>query len=186
MRKQAIVALALFVPVVIGGAALWVNAEPATAADEIPEAELAADFHTWTEQDPAYEGGRSGCRRCHLQNYRAWERTPHASALETLPEESRGDANCLKCHTTGLGEPGGFTSAADTPNLGGVGCESCHGPGSLYKDKEIMESREASVAAGLKIPDEQTCLGCHNSESPTFPGSFNFEEMKETGVHPIG
>jgi hypothetical protein len=151
-----------------------------------PEAEVVADFHTWKAQDPAYEGGRSGCRRCHLKQYRSWERTPHAKAYETLPEESRGDANCVKCHTTGYGKSTGFTSIADTPTLVGVGCEVCHGPGSLYKDKEVMESRDASVAAGLLIPDESTCTACHNSESPSFPGSFNFEEMKAEGVHDIG
>jgi hypothetical protein len=178
--------LFLLVPVGIAGAALWVNADPATASYEVPTGEVVADFHTWTAQDPAYEGGRSACRRCHLQEYRGWERTPHADALETLPEDSATDANCLKCHTTGYGQPSGFTSVADTPNLAGVGCESCHGPGSLYKEKEVMESREASVAAGLNIPDEQTCVACHNSESPTFPGSFDFEEMKARGVHATG
>ena len=186
MRRSTIVALALLVPMGIAAAALWVNAAPATAPDGQPEAELVAGFHTWTAQDPAYEGGRSGCRRCHLQEYRAWERTPHANALETLPEESRTDANCVKCHTTGYGQPTGFTNIADTPDLAGIGCEGCHGPGSLYKEKEVMESRDAAVAAGLRIPNEQTCLGCHNSESPTFPGSFNYEEMKAAGVHPTG
>ncbi len=185
MRKPAIVALVLAVPVVFAGAALWVNAAPVSLPGEQP-AELVAGFHTWTEQDPAYEGGRTGCRRCHLQEYRSWERTPHADALETLPEESRGDANCVKCHTTGYGEPTGFTSVADTPNLAGVGCEACHGPGSLYKEKEVMESLDAAVAAGLNIPDEQTCVSCHNSESPTFPGEFNYEEMKARGVHETG
>jgi hypothetical protein len=181
VRKQALVALSLVVPMLIAGAVIWANAEPATPI----EGDTVA-FHTWTEQDPAYEGGRAACRRCHLAEYRSWERTPHATAFETLPEESRGDANCVKCHTTGYGEATGFTSIADTPELAGVGCEACHGPGSLYKDREVMESREASVAAGLNIPDEATCTACHNSESPTFPGSFNFEEMKAAGVHEIG
>lgn len=180
MRKQALAAMALLVPMVIAGAALWVNAEPV----DQPDGELVA-FHTWAPQDPAYEGGRSGCRRCHLREYRSWEGTPHANSLETLPEESRGDANCVKCHVTGYGDPTGFTSVADTPELAMVGCEACHGPGSLYKDREIMESREASIAAGLTLPDESTCTRCHNSESPTFPGSFDFEAMKEAGVHEI-
>jgi hypothetical protein len=171
----------LLVPMVIAGAILWADTAPAAGL----EADAAA-FHTWSEQDPAYEGGRTACRRCHLAEFRSWERTPHANALETLPEESRGAANCVKCHTTGFGQPTGFTSMADTPQLANVGCEACHGPGSLYKDQEVMESRETSVAAGLVIPNEATCTGCHNSESPTFPGSFNFEEMKAAGVHEIG
>jgi hypothetical protein len=181
VKKQAFAALLLIVPIMVAGAVIWVDAEPITTMEADPVA-----FHTWNAQDAAYEGGRTGCRRCHLREYRSWEKTPHADAFEKLPEESHGDANCVKCHTTGAGLPGGFTNMADTPNLAGVGCESCHGPGSLYKDKEIMESRDTAVAAGLNIPDESTCLGCHNSESPTFPGSFNFEEMKAAGVHDIG
>ena len=169
----------------MAGAALWVNAEPFAEMTAVGVAANATEFHTWTELDPAYEGGRSGCRRCHLKQYRSWEKTPHADAFEILPEESREDPACLKCHTTGYGETSGFTSIADTAALKGVGCEVCHGPGSIYKDKDIMESRDDSIAAGLRIPNEQTCLGCHNSESPEFPGSFDFEEMKAAGVHEI-
>lgn len=142
--------------------------------------------HASLAQDPAYEGGRTACRRCHLGQFRSWQRTPHANAFETLPEENRSDPNCVRCHVTGLGQPGGFTSIDETPNLANVTCEACHGPGSLYKEEEIMEDRDAAMAAGLLIPDEQTCRSCHNEESPTFPGSFDFEAMKAEGVHEIG
>jgi hypothetical protein len=37
------------------------------------------------------------------------------------------DAECLSCHTTGYGQPGGFVSVAETPKLVGVQCEVCHG-----------------------------------------------------------
>jgi len=186
LKRQILVAVALVFPLLILGAAVLVTADPVEAPGAAPEAEAVADFHTWDSQDPAYEGGRTACRRCHLGQYRSWERTPHANALETLPEDNRTDPACVKCHVTGYDKPGGFTSIEDTPNLAGVGCEVCHGPGSLYKEKEIMEDHDASVAAGLMIPDEQTCLACHNSESPNFPGSFNYEEMKASGVHEIG
>jgi hypothetical protein len=102
-----------------------------------------------------------------------------------LPEESRTDPACVKCHVTGYEEEGGFTSIAATPQLAGVGCEVCHGPGSVYKDEDTMKDRDASIAAGLLIPNEQTCLGCHNSESPNFPGTFDFEAAKADGVHEI-
>ncbi len=48
-----------------------------------------------------------------------------------------------------------------------------------------MKDRDASVAAGLRLPDESTCRGCHNENSPTFSGEFDFAEMKEKGVHEI-
>jgi len=31
-----------------------------------------------------------------------------------------------------------------------------------------MADRDASIAKGMKIPAEEECLGCHNSESPTW------------------
>ena len=146
------------------------------------DADFAAAHEAWL-QAPAYEGGRTACRRCHLREYRSWQRTPHANAYETLPEENRSDPDCVKCHVTGYGDDSGFKSLEETPNLAGVTCEVCHGPGTVYKDEDTMKSRDASVAAGLLLPDEQTCLGCHNSESPNFPGEFNFEEMKAAGLH---
>ena len=159
----------------------WPTAEATTPASDPV---LAA--HSSMPQDHAFEGGRTACRRCHIKQYRSWEATPHAKALESLPEESQSDPACLKCHTTGYGASTGFTSVADTPNLANVTCESCHGAGADYKDKATMEDREAAVAAGLVIPNEATCTGCHNSESPTFPGSFDYEAAKAAGVHEIG
>lgn len=168
--------LALGVP---AGAA----APPATAPET--SGGTLAETHAGLPQGPVYEGGRSACRRCHLREYRSWEDTPHAHAIETLPENERSNPECLRCHTTGYDEPSGFQGLEETPELAHVGCEACHGPGSLYKDREIMEDREASIANGLVIPDEQTCRSCHNEESPTFPGSFDYEEMRERGVHEI-
>jgi len=183
VKKQELAGALLVGALLIVGAAVLLGTD--TAAAPTVDGNLGTvAFHSLNEQDPGYVGGRSGCRTCHLREYRAWDRTPHANALEALPEESREDPACLKCHTTGYGTDSGFTSVADTPALAGVGCESCHGPGSVYRDEDIMKSQDAAVAAGLHIPTEATCLGCHNDESPTFPGTFNFEEMKEKGVHP--
>jgi formate-dependent nitrite reductase cytochrome c552 subunit len=66
----------------------------------------------------------------------------------------------------------------------GVQCESCHGPGSLYKKKKTMADHDASVAAGMWEPTKETCTGCHNEESPSFAG-FNYEESLKKIAHPI-
>lgn len=135
-------------------------------------------------QEHSYLNGRDGCRKCHLKQYRSWEATPHATAHDKLEGDDANNPECLQCHTTGMGKPGGFVSRAETPKLLGVQCEACHGPGSDYSDKELMKDRDASVAAGLVIPDAATCQGCHNERSPQFKG-FDFEEYKAKGVHEI-
>ena len=194
--KRRSITWALFVLVAlatsIGLAFAWESGDrteralhPDLAFADTPSSSVVA-AHSPSIQEAVYEGGRTACRRCHLAQFRSWQRTPHAGAFETLPEENRGDPNCVRCHVTGLGQPGGFTSIEETPNLANVTCEACHGPGSLYRDEDIMQDRDAAIAAGLRIPDEQTCLSCHNDESPTFPGSFDYEAMKAAGVHDIG
>lgn len=172
--KRLVVVLAVVVAVTVP---LYLGfAMPVAAEEPAVVAHAAA-------ADGEYTGAKAGCRKCHLKQYRSWEKTPHAKTLEALPEDERSNPECLRCHTTGFGEPTGFTSVDATPELAFVGCEQCHGPGSGYRDKEIMQDHEASAAAGLRIPDEQTCLGCHNDESPQFSGSFDYEEMKAMGLH---
>ena len=136
-------------------------------------------------QDASFVGHKAGCRKCHLKEHRSWSKTPHAKALETLEGDDASNPECLECHTTGYGKPTGFTSTDETPELAGVTCEACHGAGGAYNDKELMKDHDASLAAGLMIPDETTCLGCHNERSPDLSGSFDFETMKEKGVHDI-
>lgn len=179
-----------WVPVVtvvflVTGAMAWgavASEDPVAEGDAVAEtsaAHAALDGH-----HREYVGAKDGCRRCHFKEYRSWQKTPHATSLETLPEDKRTDEACVKCHVTGFGEPTGFTSVDETPDLAHVGCEACHGPGSLYKDKDVMKDREKAISMGMVLPDEETCRGCHNEQSPTFEG-FDFETAVEEGVHEI-
>jgi len=111
---------------------------------------------------------------------------------------------CIKCHTTGFGDGGyevmgdDFWNPADDDRAGkkavkrmsglqAVGCESCHGPGSKYKSKKVKEGIIAGeidpASVGLLEITEETCIACHNDESPTFEG-FNFEERAAEIAHP--
>jgi len=83
------------------------------------------------------------------------------------------DKKCLPCHTVGFDERGGFESMESTPEMANVGCESCHGPGSIYrvihkeKDESFtrLEVKEAGQIYGSE--DEQVCRKCHDhKDSP--------------------
>ncbi len=110
------------------------------------------------------------------------------------------DEKCIKCHVTGYGKPGGYVipdlndkkAVRLAKRLAGVGCESCHGPGSAYVKlhTEIMKSKrkykvEEMYAAGMQKIGKETCLACHNEESPTVqPGeSFDYEKKKDEDRH---
>lgn len=158
--------------------------------------------------EPQYVGAKK-CRTCHKKEligdqWSAWEKGKHSKAFETLKSDKaleiakeKGLAKppsespeCLKCHVTGYGEDASkFAGGKVLPNSEGIGCESCHGPGSLYKKKKTMADHDKSVAAGMweASKDEKICLGCHNDKSPTFDAAagFNFEERKEKIAHKI-
>lgn len=81
--------------------------------------------------------GSEACKKCHKREYQIWKDSPHARAYEALAQAQRPalrqfDGECVVCHTTGFGHPGGFTGEQTTPQLLENGCENCHGPGSLH------------------------------------------------------
>lgn len=100
--------------------------------------------------------GPETCKACHPASYAAWRDSPHARALESLPERSRGDRRCLSCHAP----------AADA-GLAGVGCEACHGAGRAYAARYVMRDAELARALGLAVPGEKACLACHGESTPS-------------------
>lgn len=131
--------------------------------------------------------GVKKCKACHIKQYKSWAKTSMATSFESLKpgvkaaEKKKAgidpdrdythDANCLECHTTGFGKPGGFKSIEETPKLANVQCESCHGPGGNYREimKKNKEYKLADIkSVGFIIPseDEQGCLTCHGERSP--------------------
>ncbi len=148
--------------------------------------------------------GVKTCGMCHKkesvgQQLIIWQNSKHAQAYKTLQTEEADKIakekgfttkavetpECLKCHTSGYG--------TDASLIGkkfkiedGVQCETCHGPGSDYKSKKVMQDRTVSVAKGLILYDnpEELCVKCHNEESPVYKG-FNFEDRWEKIKHSI-
>lgn len=155
---------------------------------------------------PAYIGVEA-CGKCHKRETTGnqlgqWHQSKHANAFATLgtPEakkiaaakgiaDPQKDGKCLKCHVTAYGVDAALIVKGATPEEKGfvaeegVQCESCHGPGSLYKSRKTMKDKTAAVAAGLIIPDEKLCKTCHNPESPSYK-EFNFAEAKKKIEHP--
>ena len=125
--------------------------------------------------------GAKKCKICHKKDgiFESWLATKHATAWDSLSAEDQAKDELEAFYTTGT------TAKGDL--LTGVQCEACHGPGSDYKKKKIMEDREAAVAAGLLIPDQETCTRCHNEKAPaklaTTAEEFDFAKMKEKGIH---
>jgi len=120
------------------------------------------------------------CKICHQDEYKVWAGTKHSQAWAALKSEEQQKAECAKCHQTG---------GAANPN---VQCEACHGPGSEYSKPMIMNKAKwdadpagqlkLATAAGLVKPNEKTCVGCHNKQSPNFKG-FNFAEYSAKIKH---
>jgi hypothetical protein len=143
--------------------------------------------------------GASKCKMCHVkpetgEQYNIWLKGPHANAMKTLAGDeakkiatAKGiadpttDPACIKCHATVASIDAKLNATATMDE--GVSCESCHGPGSMYKGASIMKNREMAMQKGMILPTEEVCKTCHNSGSPTFKG-FNYAEMKAKIAHP--
>jgi hypothetical protein len=84
--------------------------------------------------------GWQACRSCHPEQTRFWQQTKHAGAWQTLEKANQQfNQDCLICHVTlptydmetVLGDN---LLAALSPELKGVGCEACHGPGKNHAE----------------------------------------------------
>lgn len=159
--------------------------------------------------------GASKCKMCHSKpkmggaEYLKWEKANHSQAYKALESDSAKEIakqagvdnpleseKCLKCHVTNL-------ATAAVPKEEGIGCERCHGPGSVYKKKSTMEDYKAAVEAGMKdfkaitdkekTPEENLknntkalCLECHGiehkAENPAAK-EFDFDKSWEKVKH---
>ena len=118
-------------------------------------------------QEKAEFVGSGVCKGCHKPQYVAWQEMKHSHAFASLKPEQiasgkdeKGRA-CVQCHTTGYGM-GGFTSAEATPKLTNVGCESCHGAGSLHKGVMLQAMMEETEVTDKLISKSVGCVQCHN------------------------
>lgn len=145
------------------------------------------------------------CKACHNtakmgKQYDVWSKTKHAEAYKTLLTDKANEIakskgitkpaaqapECLECHAKQI-DPKLTESMYSEKD--GVQCETCHGPGSAYKNMSVMKDKAKAIAAGLTdfkndAAIEKWCKTCHNEKSPTFKG-FKFEEMWGKIKHPV-
>ncbi|OHC72854.1 MAG: hypothetical protein A3H93_14280 [Rhodocyclales bacterium RIFCSPLOWO2_02_FULL_63_24] len=139
---------------------------------------------------PSYVGVKV-CTKCHDLHGESWAGTSHSKAFESLKANTKADEkkkakldpakdytkdkDCVGCHSTGFGKPGGYALGKDPggpEKLGSVGCEACHGPGSDYREehgtaeKKLLRSQQSTprkliAGKGQNFDYEKACANCH-------------------------
>jgi hypothetical protein len=108
--------------------------------------------------------GSAACQGCHAAATAVYRETGHARAyraLEAVHKQYR--LECVACHVVGIQQPGGVCRVDRVAGRDAVGCENCHGPGSLHV------AHPATQAVARPAPTVSVCLGCHTPEnSPQF------------------
>jgi hypothetical protein len=109
--------------------------------------------------DATYTGVET-CAPCHAPAVAWWRGHAHGRAYATLVKRDKQfNLSCVGCHVTGYGKPGG-AAVVQSSGLTDVGCESCHGPGSLHaEDPDIATDKNVRLAVA-----ESVCVECHNKE----------------------
>jgi hypothetical protein len=175
-----------------------VDAFMARYREEVREMGYLTDFPSFATEDARFVGS-TACARCHPGIYEDWARTPHGRALRTLREiDYHWDPECVRCHVVGfdrtMGNPltgaakwtravSGFVDPDRTQHLGGVGCESCHGPGSEHARDPYGARMTEGIHRVSKTIDH--CVRCHDPDnSPNFLAEYEryLSEVDHRGV----
>jgi hypothetical protein len=157
--------------------------------------------------------GSDKCKDCHQADYQIWKNSKHSHAYDALakiadkPKNRQYDPECVRCHTIGFGFNDGFVDKNRTAHLTDVGCENCHGPGSLHvaqpKNAEFLAAQSPwkvkptdrlpkpdVLAKGFDAmnPAEQdiykrvnaVCYKCHDSDNDP---AYKFSEFWPKVIH---
>ena len=117
--------------------------------------------------------GSATCASCHQQEYEQWQATAHAHAFESLrSNQAVHKKECVPCHVTGFGKPGGYAIDRGDVDRENVGCESCHGPGFEHVKALNTQKKGTIINLGDKCDKcilQRICQGCHDSSNdPSF------------------
>ncbi len=128
-----------------------------------------------TAQQPGLVG-TAACIACHPEAGAVWKTTRHPLAYASL--QAKGKENhldCVTCHVTGWQQPQGVCRIDQTENRREVGCEACHGPGSVHALVPIKGNIP-------RLAEPKVCVGCHDREnSPHFDFGAYLEKIVGPG-----
>jgi peroxiredoxin len=115
--------------------------------------------------------GDAACAACHSREYRDWLLTPHSIAWDSLAKDDKWrDPQCVACHVTAQGRPGGFTDPEASPHMVNVQCEVCHGPGGGHTGGSRPDG----------APLRGVCVTCHTGK---FVLNFKLDEALAMVAH---
>jgi Cytochrome c554 and c-prime len=148
--------------------------------------------------------GSQKCKKCHEAAFKVWEKTPHHHAYDELvnatrPSNRQFDGECIQCHVVGFGNATGFKDEQTSKHLKHVGCESCHGPGSLHVADTLRGDQKEHLLAlmnpyrpqpnetqkemnkRLNLLDQESCQKCHDIDNDVH---WDFRKKWPLIVHP--
>jgi predicted CXXCH cytochrome family protein len=104
--------------------------------------------------------GNEACRSCHPNPFTVYDKTGHAKAYATLESvQKQYRLDCVACHVIGFQQAGGVCRVDQVDGRQNVGCENCHGPGSIH----VVDGTTKSVLRPK--PGPNVCVGCHTAEN---------------------
>jgi hypothetical protein len=104
--------------------------------------------------------GNEACRSCHPAPFAVYDKTGHARAYATLESvQKQYRLDCVACHVIGFQQAGGVCRVDQVEGRKNVGCENCHGPGSIH----VADGTRQTVLRPR--PGPSVCVGCHTAEN---------------------
>ena len=151
--------------------------------------------------------GSERCADCHDAEYAVWAKSKHAKAYDDAlvvkakhPSNRQFDPECVVCHVTGFKYKTGFGDPPATATakqkekhldaLKNVGCESCHGPGSMHANdpnipayKALMNTLKIGTTPQQMQVVDNFCQKCHDIENDVNWGNGRFAKAWKEIAH---
>jgi hypothetical protein len=100
------------------------------------------------------------CKTCHVEEYKQWVGSMHATALKTIVDANRTVPECLTCHSEMYRRLGQWVAKED--DIAGVECATCHLDSLPHGLERINVKQKTKV-------DPAMCLSCHTKDrSPDY------------------